>query len=89
MNTQHTHRPPAAAHCAPKHRKPAAVPLPRGTLPATGFVRLKEIVPAIVPVSNATWWRWVADGKAPQPLKLSHRVTVWRVEDIRAFLAQR
>jgi predicted DNA-binding transcriptional regulator AlpA len=58
-----------------------------GRLPASGFVRLSQLVPTIIPVSAATWWRWVKSGKAPKPVKLSERVTAWRVEDVRAFLA--
>lgn len=63
-------------------------------LPDTGFVRLRQIigdsvrgVPAVVPVAKSTWWAWVASGKAPQPIRLGERTTVWKVEDIRAFLA--
>lgn len=55
-------------------------------LPATGYVRQSQLIPGIVPVSGSTWWRWVKSGKAPKPVKLSDRVTVWRVEDIRAFI---
>lgn len=58
-------------------------------LPAGGYVRLPQIVPKVIPVSLATWWRWVAQGKAPKSIKLSSRVTVWKVEDIRAFLKSR
>ena len=58
-----------------------------GILPATGYVRQAQLIPGIVPVSGTTWWRWVNAGKAPKPVKLSGRVTAWRVEDIRAFLA--
>ena len=42
---------------------------------------------AVVPVSASTWWRWIAQGKAPRPVKLSDRVTAWRAEDIQAFMA--
>lgn len=59
---------------------------PVGSLPATGFVRQAQLIPRIIPVSSATWWRWVKAGKAPRPIKLSERVTAWRAEDIRTFL---
>ncbi|MCD8547482.1 MAG: AlpA family phage regulatory protein [Aeromonadaceae bacterium] len=56
-------------------------------------MRLSQILPnpkaghrGIVPVSTATLWRWVSSGKFPKPVKLSERVTVWRVEDIRAWM---
>lgn len=56
-------------------------------LPATGFVRLPQVL-AHVPVGKSTWWAWVKTNKAPQPVKLATRVTAWRVEDIRAFIAK-
>lgn len=56
-------------------------------LPTTGFIRQAALVPSIVPVSRATLWRWVADGRFPKPHKLSSRVTAWRVEDVRAWIS--
>lgn len=50
-------------------------------LPQMGFIRQSELVPAIVPFSPATLWRKVKDGTFPAPVKLSERVTAWRVED--------
>jgi len=29
------------------------------------------------PVSPATWWRWVKEGRAPKPYKLGPNTTVW------------
>lgn len=65
------------------------------TLFETGFLRQTQIlgnrrlgVPGLIPVSATTWWTWVREGKAPQPLKLSPGLTVWRVEDIRAFIIE-
>lgn len=43
----------------------------------------------ILPVSPATIWRWVRDGKFPQPFKLGTCVTGWYAADIEAFIAQR
>jgi predicted DNA-binding transcriptional regulator AlpA len=54
--------------------------------PTSGFLRLPQIVPGIVPVSKSTWWKWCAEGKAPAPIKLGERTTVWRSEDIKAFV---
>ncbi|MGO4519243.1 helix-turn-helix transcriptional regulator [Dyella sp. 2RAF44] len=39
----------------------------------------------ILSIAPATWWAWVKAGKAPQPIKLSPGVTVWRSDDVRAF----
>lgn len=41
----------------------------------------------LVPISHATWWRYVKAGNAPQPIKISAGVTAWRVGDLRAWLA--
>jgi len=66
-------------------------------LPETGFLRLTQIIgspkadppiPALIPVSKSTWWAGVKSGFFPQPLKLGPRLTVWRAEDLRAFIAR-
>lgn len=33
-------------------------------------------------VSRSYWWKGVKDGRFPQGIKLSARVTVWRASDI-------
>ncbi|MDA1311287.1 MAG: AlpA family phage regulatory protein [Proteobacteria bacterium] len=58
-------------------------------LPATGFVRKSQLIPDIVPFSSATLWREVKAGTFPAPVKLSQRVTAWRVEDVRAWIRSR
>lgn len=55
-------------------------------LPNDGYVRLKQLLPAVVPFSPATFWRRVADGSFPAPTKLGERVTAWRVRDVRKWL---
>ncbi|NWK79808.1 AlpA family transcriptional regulator [Aquitalea sp. LB_tupeE] len=59
---------------------------PYGALPATGFVRLADLR-QIIPFSDSTVWRRVKNSTFPAPIRLSERVTAWRVEDIRKFLA--
>lgn len=65
-------------------------------LPETGFLRLPQIIgdpkaeppiPPIIPVCKTTWWDGCSSGRFPKPIKLSRKVTVWRVEDIRALIA--
>jgi len=61
------------------------------TLPKTGGVRLPQIIgdppkTGPVPIGRSTWYDWVAKGYAPKPIKLGPRVSVWRAEDIHAFL---
>lgn len=67
----------------------------QNTLPETGFLRLPQIVgnkkakppiPALIPISKSAWWDGVKTGRFPAPVKLSPRVTCWKVEDIRALI---
>ena len=65
-------------------------------LPETGYLRLSQIIgdrradppiPAIIPVSKSTWWKGVASGRYPKPVRtLGRRITAWKVEDIRALI---
>jgi prophage regulatory protein len=57
-------------------------------LPETGFIRLKNIVAPYgpIPVSKGTWWAGVKSKRFPAPIKLGPKITVWRVEDIRALI---
>lgn len=50
------------------------------------LLRLKEVL-ALVPVCKTSWYAGIRDGRYPQPVKLSPRVTCWREEDIRALIA--
>jgi predicted DNA-binding transcriptional regulator AlpA len=52
-------------------------------------VRPRSGKAGIVPFSSATLWRKVRSGEFPAPVKLSDRVTAWRVEDIRAWMQSR
>lgn len=69
---------------APPDTNPTPNPV---TLPSTGFIRLADLV-KFVPFGKATIWRKCKDEKSdfPRPVKLSDRVTAWRVEDIRAWI---
>ena len=65
-------------------------------LPDTGFVRLPDIIgcrkrniPAVIPVSRATWFRGVASGRFPASVStLGPGIAAWKVEDIRALVAE-
>lgn len=41
----------------------------------------------LIPVSPATIWRWVRDGKFPKPFKLGAATTVWDAAEVEAFIA--
>lgn len=68
---------------------PASFPSKQGAsfsiLPMTGFIRQSKLV-ELVQFSPSTLWRRVKDGKFPAPVKLSERVTAWRVEDVHAWM---
>ena len=54
------------------------------SIPPRAFIRQKLLM-QLVPFSPATLWRKVGSGDFPKPVKLSERVTGWRVEDVRAW----
>ena len=49
------------------------------------FLKLSKIL-ELIPVSKSTWWNNVNIGLYPAPVKISKRVTAWRVEDINNLL---
>jgi predicted DNA-binding transcriptional regulator AlpA len=62
-------------------------------LPETGYLRIPQIIgdkkrgiPAIFPVSRSTFYAGIKAGKYPARVKLSERISAWRVEDIRALI---
>lgn len=58
-------------------------------LPVVGYVRQAQLIPHILPFSPATLWRKVKNGSFPRPVKLSDRITAWKVEDIRCWMNSR
>lgn len=65
------------------------------SLPDSAFIRESQLVqspkrpgiPAPLPFSAPTLWRKVKKGSFPKPIKLSERVTAWKVGDVRAWIA--
>nr|WP_314233213.1 AlpA family phage regulatory protein [uncultured Moraxella sp.] len=57
------------------------------SLPLEGVSREKQ-VRQVVPISKATLWSWVKDGRFPSPIKLSENITVWRNRDVLDWLEQ-
>lgn len=55
------------------------------SLPSTGYVRL-PVVLKFYPVSKSTWWAGIKTGRYPAGVKLSPRVTAWKVESILALI---
>lgn len=55
------------------------------SIPTFGFLRLPQVL-AIFPISKSSWWEGCRTGRYPKPIKLGPRTTVWRAEDIAAFV---
>lgn len=60
----------------------------KSELPGEGYARLPMVL-RVVPWGRSTHWLKVKRGEFPQPVKLSERVTAWRVADVRAWIAER
>ena len=54
-------------------------------IPTYGFLRLPQ-VHTIFPINKCAWWEGCRTGRYPKPVKLGPRTTVWRAEDIAAFI---
>lgn len=52
---------------------------------SNGYLRLPAIL-QLIPISRSTWWLWVKDGKAPQPVKLGPKITAWKTQDIHKLI---
>lgn len=55
-------------------------------LPSEGFVRLPAVL-KVLGIGKTSLWRGINQGRFPRPLKLGPRTSVWRVEEIRAVIA--
>jgi prophage regulatory protein len=77
---------PALNAAAPPKLKNVVIQSTFDTLPNSGYLRQSQLIPNVVPFSSATLWRKCKSGDFPKPVKLSLRVTAWRVGDIRQFL---
>ena len=49
------------------------------------LLRINQVL-ALVPVGRSSWWEGCRTGRYPKPIKLGPRTTVWRAEDITAFI---
>jgi predicted DNA-binding transcriptional regulator AlpA len=61
------------------------------TYPEIGFLRLRDVIggkanSGIIPVSRSSWYKGIAEGRYPEPVKLGERASAWRVEDIRRLI---
>ncbi|WP_293779727.1 AlpA family transcriptional regulator [uncultured Oxalicibacterium sp.] len=49
------------------------------------FLKLPEVL-KILPVSRATFYAGIKDGRYPSPVKLGPRAVAWRLSDIDAYI---
>lgn len=83
-----TSSPRSAAAPKPLHAtESAAEANAPACLPETGFLRQRQVL-AFVPISKSTLWRRIRARSFPSPVKLSVRVTAWRAEDVRRWIAE-
>jgi prophage regulatory protein len=59
----------------------------------TKLIRIADIATTttkhgMLPVSPATIWRWVRDGKFPKPFNIGTRTTVWDYNEIETYIAR-
>jgi predicted DNA-binding transcriptional regulator AlpA len=68
----------------------------RAALPEAGFLRINDLCRdprrpdriSLIPISRCTLWRWVREGRFPEPVRLggSGWVSAWPVEVVAAWM---
>ena len=71
----------------PANRRKSTPREPLKCRPAEGFVRIRDFVPHVIPVSYPTIWNWVRAGTFPAPVSFGNRMTCWPVTAIRQWIA--
>ena len=57
-------------------------------IPPNALLRVKQIIPHIIPIGRSTWYAGVASGRFPQPIKVGPRLAMWRAEDIQKLVQE-
>ncbi len=62
----------------------------KNNLPSSGFIRLNQVLgpDGPIPLSRSSWYAGIKEGRFPKPVALGPRTKAYRVEEIRALLAQ-
>jgi predicted DNA-binding transcriptional regulator AlpA len=63
------------------------MPNPKSQVDPAALLRLKQVL-ALYPVSKSAWWKGVASGRFPKPIKAGPRTTCWRAADVLALIEQ-
>ena len=58
----------------------------KSDMPTATYIRQAGLLPAVLPISPATLWRWVRTGAFPKPYRLSTNVTAWLIADVRVWI---
>ncbi len=66
--------------------RPALPALERRFVRANQIARSSRTQSPLIDISIATWWRWVAAGRAPIPKRLSPGTTVWDLREVLDFI---
>ena len=56
-------------------------------------MRLRDVIgdkknTGIIPVSRSSWYKGIAEGHYPKPVKRGERMSAWPVEDIRRLVEE-
>lgn len=88
-----TEKPVTAFNAVASHQPQATAVTAFDELPDSAMLRLSSIATdrgkvGLLPISPASVWRKVKNGTFPAPLKLGTRTTVWKVADLRRWMAE-
>ena len=67
--------------------KHADTGFPSNDLTECGYLRLPQVL-EILPIGRSTFWAKVKAEIYPKPVKISERVTAWRISDIQDLVAK-
>ncbi|MBN3789718.1 AlpA family phage regulatory protein [Burkholderia sp. Ac-20353] len=59
---------------------------PFSDLPDSALIRQKDLVPSVVGISAATFWRLIRAKRFPQPVRVTASITAFRVREVREWL---
>lgn len=62
-------------------------PLPPIAIANERLLRLPQVL-EIIPIGKSSFWKMVAEGRAPKGIKLAARTTCWRLSEIQQFVAE-
>lgn len=58
------------------------------SMPDSALLRLPSIL-ALFQCGRSTWFYWMKQGRAPQPVRVGPRMVAWRAGEVRPLLAGR